>query len=552
VWKSDGTVTNTVMVLDINPAGDSISTYSNDDGVALNGEFVFPASDGAHDFELWKTDGTPQNIAMIFDTNPGGSSDPEYLTVVSGPLFFAADDGTHGPALWKSQGTASDTEMVADIYPGPSGDPYMRYLTESGGTIFFSARDDTHGQELWKTDGTVTGTVMVKDIEPSENGSPEQLIDGNGRLFFVADTYEHGKEVWVSDGTVTGTVLVKDIYSGEEDSSPYYLAEGNGFLFFQANDSVHGVELWKSDGTEEGTQMVADINPESADGDAGDEDMLYMNGTLFFYADDGIHGGELWALPWENISIEKTVAPATLVQPGTPITYSLAFRNSGFGTAVGVVITDEIPAELVDVRIDSSHALTPTGSVSYVWSVGDLAPGESGAITISGVVDPSEAANYSLTNQAIIYSTLGDLLQADNRSTVTNSVNCHAPTGVSLQRVPGGELSAGNTVRFMAEAQGDTPLAYAWVLDGSPVVESSSTFEHRFAAMGAYTVSVMVANVCGQGGDAITVDAQESLDQPDLSPSYKSVSLGNVEPGEGLTYSLILRNGSPFTATALV
>jgi uncharacterized repeat protein (TIGR01451 family) len=504
VWKSDGTVTNTVMVLDINPAGDSISTYSNDDGVALNGEFVFPASDGAHDFELWKTDGTPQNIAMIFDINPGGSSDPEYLTVVSGPLFFAADDGTHGPALWKSQGTASDTEMVADIYPGPSGDPYMRYLTESGGTIFFSARDDTHGQELWKTDGTVTGTVMVKDIEPSENGSPEQLIDGNG------------------------------------------------FLFFQANDSVHGVELWISDGTEEGTQMVADINPESADGDAGDEDMLYMNGTLFFYADDGIHGGELWALPWENISIEKTVAPATLVQPGTPITYSLAFRNSGFGTAVGVVITDEIPAELVDVHIDSSHALTPTGSVSYVWSVGDLAPGESGAITISGVVDPSEAANYSLTNQAIIYSTLGDLLQADNRSTVTNSVNCHAPTGVSLQRVPGGELSAGNTVRFMAEAQGDTPLAYAWVLDGSPVVESSSTFEHRFAAMGAYTVSVMVANVCGQGGDAITVDAQESLDQPDLSPSYKSVSLGNVEPGEGLTYSLILRNGSPFTATALV
>jgi uncharacterized repeat protein (TIGR01451 family) len=211
-----------------------------------------------------------------------------------------------------------------------------------------------------------------------------------------------------------------------------------------------------------------------------------------------------------------------------------------------------IPAELIDVHIDSSHTLTPTGSISYVWSLGDLAPGESGSITISGVVDPSAGANYSLTNEAIIYSALGDLLQADNQSTVTTSVVCHAPTGVSLRRIPGGELFAGNTVRFMAEAQGDTPLAYAWALDGIPVVESSSTFELRFAAMGAYTVSVTVGNVCGQGGDAMTVEVQESLDQPDLSPSYKSVSLGNVEPGERLTYSLILRNSSPFTATALV
>jgi hypothetical protein len=47
---------------------------------------------------LWKTDGLV--TSLVADINPGGSSNPEKLTVSGDYIYFVADDGISGKELW--------------------------------------------------------------------------------------------------------------------------------------------------------------------------------------------------------------------------------------------------------------------------------------------------------------------------------------------------------------------------------------------------------------------------------------------------------------------
>ena len=159
---------------------------------------------------------------MVADINPAGGSNPANLTTSNGKLFFSATDGAHGYELWKTDGTAFGTAMVKDIGPGPGDYGRPDWLADVNGTLFFDANDGEHGQELWKSDGTVDGTVLVKDIIPGPYGSqPISLTNFNGTLYFSADDGTHGRQLWKSDGSTDGTVMVND--SGEASQSSLYL-----------------------------------------------------------------------------------------------------------------------------------------------------------------------------------------------------------------------------------------------------------------------------------------------------------------------------------------
>jgi ELWxxDGT repeat protein len=271
----------------------------------VNGTLFFAGSDGVHDLELWKSDGTAAGTVLVKDINSSmvwfGAAVPKFLTNVNGTLFFSANDGVHGVELWTSDGTAAGTVLVQDIYAGvessePGGNPPdSSGLLNVNGTLFFAANDGVHGVELWKSDGTAAGTVLVKDIDSGigfGNSFPQELTNVNGTLFFTADDGVHGFELWKSDGTEAGTVLVKDInpIPGPSDP-PEYLTNVNGTLHFAANDGVHGTRLWKSDGTTAGTVLVQNIGPGSP---FNPEFLTNVNGTLFFAAGDGVQGVELW------------------------------------------------------------------------------------------------------------------------------------------------------------------------------------------------------------------------------------------------------------------
>jgi ELWxxDGT repeat protein len=171
---------------------------------AIVRRLFFRADDGTHGKELWKSNGTRKGTKLVKNIRPRSgasrpgqeSGGPDQLMNVRGTVFFPADDGTHGTELWKSDGTRKGTKLVKNIARGrlPSS---PEWLANVGGRLFFAAADGLHGDELWSSGGTPRRTRLVRDIWPGlQSSGPYGLTNAGGTLFFVATDPAHGNELW--------------------------------------------------------------------------------------------------------------------------------------------------------------------------------------------------------------------------------------------------------------------------------------------------------------------------------------------------------------------
>ena len=324
LWRTDGTEAGTVLVKDIRPGPlSSVAARSNlslaNFVSARAGDVVFfPASDGAHGLELWRTDGTEAGTFLLRDIRPGLASgldpvfvrDPFTFAAVGGLLYFLAADTDHGTELWRSDGTEAGTFLVKDIFPGLFGSNSFGRLESAGagGALYFTAHDGAHGFELWRTDGTEAGTIRLTDL-PINGGVADLAADVGGALLFSATETTNDVELWRSDGTEAGTYRVKDIRPGPDGSNLFLRFAMNGEGYFMADDGLHGEELWKSDGTPEGTVLVKDIQAGTTDSVASV--IGAFDGKLYFVANDGTHGHELWVTDGEEAGthLVKEIVP---------------------------------------------------------------------------------------------------------------------------------------------------------------------------------------------------------------------------------------------------
>ena len=216
LWATDGTSGGTSMVYDFSTAVVSPTLFN---AVIFGNKFLFNVI-GLSGTEIWSTDGT--TTALFKDFNSGGDDNaflwPDLYAFLSGSnnwhsrlfngkIFLQADDGTNGTELWISDGTANNTAMVKDINPGPNSSvdvSNLWFYTQSG--IYFPANDGTHGLELWKTDGTEAGTSMVKDINSGGDSFSGFVMFFNGHIYFTADDGDNANgdlDLYVVDESVT-------------------------------------------------------------------------------------------------------------------------------------------------------------------------------------------------------------------------------------------------------------------------------------------------------------------------------------------------------------
>jgi ELWxxDGT repeat protein len=288
LWKSDGTPQGTGLVKDIYPGSDGSYPYIQ----SIQGNTLyFSANDGVHGTELWKSDGSPSGTMLIKDINLGiGDSffllSPEQFTLYNGDLFFPADDGTHGRELWKTDGTSAGTEMVMDFSAGSASSafPPMEILNDALIILVVEGNSSNYG--LWRSDGSAAGTVLIKDLSGNLTHSPQMLGIANGQQFFVS-AEGNVFQLFKTDGTPAATALVYQFSS--EITYVSFSAELNGILYFDLGLSPQGVSLWRSDGTQAGTVPVLE----------NERSMIPLsewNGNLLYVRDFSDQQKELWLI----------------------------------------------------------------------------------------------------------------------------------------------------------------------------------------------------------------------------------------------------------------
>lgn len=300
-WISDGTAAGTVIFKDINTtAGSEPSDFTE-----LNGQLCFRAMDNTHGQELWITDGTSAGTKMLKDIYPGASGSSQLLAKplsifiqYGNELLFGATDGAHGFELWKTDGTNAGTVMVKDINPG-TGDGFSATgWIEFSGRVYFLGISPAEGGELWATDGTDAGTQMLKDIYPgSLSGHPRYFTKMGNRIYFSAKDAAHGDELWASDGTAGGTMMVYDAVPGTVSGRPERNITYKNHVYFAGDDGTGLWSLWISDGTGAGTKLIAPPNATNTTSPLQNYINFHVfDTTLFITANFDTTGFELWSI----------------------------------------------------------------------------------------------------------------------------------------------------------------------------------------------------------------------------------------------------------------
>ena len=99
-----------------------------------------------------------------------------------------------------------------------------------------------------------------------------------------------------------------------------------------------------------------------------------------------------------DLAVQKSVDNAT-PDEGDTVVYSVTVTNNGPSNATGVEITDALPAGVTYASDDSSTPSTNYASGSGIWTVGDLADGDSLTLEITATVDAATSGT-TITNTA--------------------------------------------------------------------------------------------------------------------------------------------------------
>ncbi len=166
-------------------------------------------------------------------------------------------------------------------------------------------------------------------------------------------------------------------------------------------------------------------------GDTGDHDLHTPQ-----KADGGYYSVSHVAICWNDVPTEPDVSvakandPGGVVQNGDSITYTLTVSNDGTDTAIGVHVTDQLPA---GVTFSDATAGCDEAAGLVTCALGDIGPGASVSVDITVTVDDGfcgpivNAAHVSASNET------EEAAGNNDSNEVSNSVECEEPTPPDLQ-----------------------------------------------------------------------------------------------------------------------
>jgi uncharacterized repeat protein (TIGR01451 family) len=141
-----------------------------------------------------------------------------------------------------------------------------------------------------------------------------------------------------------------------------------------------------------------------------------------------------------RLTISKKPSKTT-ARPGDSITYAIHFTNTGTDDATGVVVEDHLPPNLSFAQA-SNQGVHNSGVVD--WTIGTLAAGSSGSVTVSATVNSPLANGTVLHNSASI-----DSAETTPVSTGNVDIDVSSKPVLSLLKKPSvGTVKPSNTLVY--------------------------------------------------------------------------------------------------------
>jgi ELWxxDGT repeat protein len=411
LFRTDGTTGGTFLLKDINPGTGNGFGGST---AARGNELFFTATNSTTGTELWKTNGTTAGTTIVKDINPGSASaiDPfnAPLKEMNGLVYFEATDGISGHQLYKTDGTAGNTAIVKDLsISGEDGDVHIYYAQD--GILYFGYFSAATGGvlHLFKTNGTETGTTIVQSLGDyyDENNGVYRFLKFNNKTYFFFSRNNFTQSFWVTNGTSEGTALLKDNVT--IDGFVDFAEIVNNQIVFFANSQGFYSRIYKSDGTSDGTVVYEEFNypygtpqavaldnyffyqdfahPEFSGGEpneADDIDQLFQSDgntkqlvrSLYGISLSGTSnitraGDKIWFKTHNRYSDigAETIPKLWIYQPGTPAPAQVAFQliNAATDQVVKTIGQYEnIPFDATADQISIAAVPTvPAGSVIF-------------------------------------------------------------------------------------------------------------------------------------------------------------------------------------------
>ncbi len=314
--------------------------YQYTSGFAVDDKLFFDLYRNNSGRELWVTDGTVTGTQMIGDINPGvENSNPRNFFEFEDDLYFVATQDTNY-LLFKTDPDLMTTAIIDTLGAGHFSNGY---------TSFFVLNNELHYfrnsyQDLMRTDGAnkefitnwggfgIVGNVLTVSDEiyfqtysnsirsiyswsSQSSGPPIQVkgsfsydgscgtswfVEMSNKKYFWANDLS-GRELWTTAGDEASTERLTDSLS-EYPTGIALIPVKDSLLVFTHYDPIHGTELWRSDGSFGSEEIILDLNPGSGSGNAhltstDGEFAYFTRGGNGLYLTDGTEDGTKQLMP---------------------------------------------------------------------------------------------------------------------------------------------------------------------------------------------------------------------------------------------------------------
>jgi len=176
-----------------------------------------------------------------------------------------------------------------------------------------------------------------------------------------------------------------------------------------------------------------------------------------------------------DLAIDKT-GPSS-VTAGTQMQYSIAVQNNGPSTARSVVVTDTIPQGTSFVSVSTSQGsctFGQPGARDLRCNLGDMTSAATATITVVIFVAPDVPPGTILVNDSAVSSSTDDPNNANNRDSVSTTVNGSADLSVTKTDSPD-PVTAGNLLTYTIVARNGGPSTAVGVV-ASDVLPAGTTY----------------------------------------------------------------------------